>query len=184
MDIIFNDAEQKMKKAIEVLVKEFAVIRSGRASPAILEKVKVNAYGSEMPLDQLATINAPEPRMLLVKPFDKSVLPAIEKAILKADLGLNPVNSGEALRINFPPLNQERREELIKICKKESENTKVTVRNIRHKAKEEIEKMEKDKKISQDDKKRFLDKLQKLTDKYVEEVDKVLEKKEKEIREV
>lgn len=184
MDAEFNDAEQKMKKAIEVLVKEFAAIRTGRASPAILEKIKVQAYGSDMPIDQLATINAPEPRMLLVKPFDKSVLPAIEKAILKADLGLNPVNAGESLRINFPQLNQERREELIKICKKESENTKVAIRNIRHKAKEEIEKMEKDKKISQDDKKRFLDKLQKLTDKYVEEVDKALEKKEKEIREV
>ena len=184
MDAEFNDAEQKMKKAIEVLVKEFAAIRTGKASPAILEKIKVQAYGSDMPLDQLATINAPEPRMLLVKPFDKSVVPAIEKAILKADLGLNPVNVGEALRINFPQLNQERRAELIKICKKESENTKVAIRNIRHKAKEEIEKMKKDKKISQDDKKRFLDKLQKLTDKYVEEVDKVLEKKEKEIREV
>lgn len=181
---ILHQAEDKMKKTIESVVKEYSAIRTGRATPALLDRVKVDAYGQEMHLNQVATITVPEPRLITVKPFDKSTLQAIEKAILKSDLGLNPSPSGDMIRLPIPPLTEERRKELVKLVKKEAEEKKVALRNIRRDAKEHIEKLQKEKKITEDDQKRALDELQKLTDRYTLEIGKVEAAKEKEVMEV
>lgn len=179
-----HQAEDKMKKTIESVHKEYAAIRTGRASPAILDRIRVSAYGQDMPLTQLASISVPEPRMLVIKPFDKSTTQAIEKAILKSDLGLTPSATGDIIRLPIPALNEERRKELVKLVKKESEEKKVAIRNIRRDAKEHIEKLQKDKKITEDEQKRTLDELQKLTDKYTQEIGKIEAAKEKEVMEV
>ncbi|MDD2211445.1 MAG: ribosome recycling factor [Clostridia bacterium] len=181
---VFIEAESKMKKTTEVLRKEFSAMRAGRANPALLEKIKVEYYGALTPLNQLANISAPEPRLLTVQPWDKSVLAEVEKAILKSDLGLNPSNDGNLLRIAIPQLTEERRQELVKTAKKKAEESKVGIRNIRREANDNIKRVEKDKEISEDEAKKRQEEIQKVTDQYIEEVERVLAIKEKEIMEV
>ncbi|MFO7289596.1 ribosome recycling factor [Planifilum fulgidum] len=175
---------EKMEKAIQVLKRDLASMRAGRATPALLEKVTVSYYGSEMPVNQLASISAPEPRLLVVQPWDKSALPEIERAILKSELGLTPTNDGNVIRIAIPALTEERRAELVKVVKKSGEEAKVAIRNVRRDANEEIKKMGKNGEISEDDVRRGQDEIQKLTDRYIREVDEVIAAKEKEIMEI
>lgn len=181
---VVNEAEDKMKKAIEVMRKDFASMRAGRATPAILEKVMVDYYGVPTPINQVANISVPEPRLLVIQPWDKSVISAVEKAIQKSDLGLNPNNDGSVIRLAIPQLTQERRNELVKSAKKKAEDARVAIRNIRRDANEHLKALQKEKQISEDDDKRAQEEVQKLTDKYIKEADKVLEHKEAEIMEV
>ncbi|HHY06028.1 MAG TPA: ribosome recycling factor [Clostridia bacterium] len=181
---VFKEAEAKMKKTIEVLRRDFSTLRAGRANPALLEKIKVEYYGTLTPINQLANISAPEPRLLTVQPWDKSVLEEVEKAILKSDLGLNPSNDGNILRITIPQLTQESREELVKTIKKKTEEAKVSIRNIRREANDNIKCKEKDKGISEDIAKKAQDEIQKITDQYIKETERVCIAKEREIMEV
>jgi ribosome recycling factor len=178
-----KNAEERMEKAIAALKKELAGLRAGRATPALLDRVQVEYYGAMTPVNQLASINVTDSRTLMIQPWDKSAIGAIEKAILKSDLGLTPANDGSAIRITLPALTEERRAELVKTTKKYGEEAKVAIRNIRRDANDEIKKLEKDH-ISEDESKRHQDDIQKLTDRYVAEVDKILSAKEKEIMEV
>lgn len=181
---VYQEMERKMAKAAEALKAEFAGIRTGRANPALLEGIRVQSYGALVPLNQVAGVSVPEPRLLVIQPWDKSALSEIEKAILKSELGLTPMNDGRVIRLPIPPLTEERRRELSKVVKKMAEDHKVAVRNIRREANDEIKKLEKDKKISEDDSKKALEKTQELTDKAIKGIDEVLAKKEKEIMEV
>lgn len=181
---VLQDAEERMQKTVEVLRKEFQSLRAGRANPAILDKVMVDYYGVPTPINQMANVTAPEARLLVIQPWDKSVTPNIEKAILKSDLGLNPNSDGNVIRIAIPQLTQERRKELVKVIKKKTEEAKVGIRNIRRDANEDLKALEKEKEISEDEEKKGQDDVQKLTDKYIADVDKVLDNKEKEIMEV
>ncbi|NLC38222.1 MAG: ribosome recycling factor [Clostridia bacterium] len=181
---LFRDAEGKMKKALEVLNKEFASVRAGRANPALLDRVQVDYYGTMTPLNQLASISAPEARLLVIQPWDKSIIASIEKAILKSDLGLNPSNDGTVIRISIPQLTQERRQELVKVVRKKAEEFRVVIRNIRRETTDKIKAQEKNGEISEDEAKKMQDRTQKLTDKYIELVDKALQIKEEEIQEV
>ncbi|WP_210432955.1 MULTISPECIES: ribosome recycling factor [Carboxydothermus] len=181
MQDILKEAQDHMQKAIEVLKKEFATMRVGRATPALLEKVVVEYYGTQMPVNQLATISAPEPRLLVIQPWDKGALGAIEKAILKSDLGITPTNDGSVIRLAIPPLTQERRQELVKVARKKAEEARVAIRNIRRDANDRIKDLEKDKVISEDEGKRGQDEVQKLTDKFIKTVDELLKAKEDEI---
>lgn len=181
---IIKDAESRMSKAIDALRNELATIRAGRANPALLDRVTVEYYGAETPLKQLAGITAPEARLLVVQPYDKSILSEIEKAILKADLGLTPANDGSVIRIAIPPLTEERRKELVKLVKKAAEDAKVAVRNVRRDANDSLKKSEKDGEITEDDLRRFSDDIQKLTDKHIAKIDEIAANKEKEIMEV
>jgi ribosome recycling factor len=173
-----------MKKAVQALQDELATIRTGRASPALIEHLHVEAYGVSTPLNQLASITAPEARLLVVQPWDPHLLGAIEKAILKSDLGLNPTNDGRVIRVVIPYLSEERRKELIRITRKKVEEGRVAVRAHRHDALETMERMQKNKEISEDDFKRGKERLQKLTDTYIAKVDEVGAHKEEEILEV
>lgn len=173
-----------MEKAIQSLKRELASIRAGRATPALLDKVMVECYGSEMPLNQLANISTPEPRLLVVQPWDKSTLGDVERAILKSDLGLTPNNDGNLIRIAIPALTEERRAELVKVVKKTGEEAKVAIRNIRRDANDEMKKLEKKGDLSEDEARRGQDEIQKLTDRFIQETDQVVETKEKEIMEV
>ncbi|WP_028307335.1 ribosome recycling factor [Desulfitibacter alkalitolerans] len=181
---IYSEAEERMKKTIEVLKKEFASIRAGRANPAILDKIRVDYYGVPTPINQMANISVPEPRLLMIQPWDKSVIGNIEKAILKSDLGLNPNNDGSVIRISIPQLTEERRKELVKMVKKKSEDFRVEVRNSRRDANDQIKMFEKDGEISEDDARKGIDKIQELTDNYIEKINQLLENKEMEIMEV
>lgn len=181
---VIQEAEDKMQKTVEVLRKDYLTLRAGRANPSILEKVQVEYYGALTPVNQLANISSPEARLLLIQPWDKTVTPAIEKAILKSDLGLNPSSDGTVIRLIIPQLTQERRAELVKTVRKKAEETKVGVRNIRRDINDKVKNLEKSKTISEDDAKKGQDDAQKLTDKYIKEIDHVLELKEKEIMEV
>lgn len=181
---VLKETEDHMKGAIEATKREFQAVRTSRANPAILERVVVEYYGTPTPLQQLANISIGDARMLIVQPWDKTVLSAIEKAILKADLGLNPVNDGSIIRLPIPQLTEERRKELVKLVKKEAEEKRVAIRNLRRDANDKIKLLEKEGQISEDDSKRGHDEVQKLTDKYIVEIDKLLEHKEKEIMEV
>lgn len=184
IDMIKQEAEEKMQKSIESLRRDFATIRTGKANPALLDKVTVDYYGTPTPISQMANISAPEARMLVVQPWDKSAVPNVEKAIMKSDLGLNPSSDGTVIRLVLPQLTQETRKELVKKVKKKAEEAKVAVRNIRRDANDELKAAEKTKEISEDECKNAQDDIQKLTDKYVAELDKVLDNKEKEIMEV
>lgn len=184
MKEVISEAEEKMKKSIEILRKDYSTLRAGRANPAILDKVQVDYYGTPTPINQLANISVPEPRLLTIQPWDKSAVPQVEKAILKSDLGLNPSSDGNVIRIVIPQLTQERRAELAKVIRKKAEETRVSVRNIRRDTNERIKGLEKAKTVSEDEAKKGQDDVQKLTDKYIKEVDHVLETKEKEIMEV
>jgi ribosome recycling factor len=181
---LLNEAEQHMKGVIEAAKKDFAAIRTGRANPSILERVHVDYYGTETPLTQLANISVPEPRMILIQPWDKSIFSAVEKAILKSDLSLNPSNDGSVIRLSIPQLTEERRKELVKLVKKEAEEKRVVIRNLRRDANERLKSMEKEAKVPEDEIKKAMDEAQKLTDKYITEIDKLLGHKEQEIMEV
>ena len=180
---IFNDCEAKMKKSIFSLEEEFNGLRTGRASTTVFEKLAVESYGSPTPLNQLATISVPDARMVVIQPWDKNLLGDIEKAILKANLGMTPSNDGKLIRISIPPLTDERRAEIVKQAKKITENYKVAIRNIRRDGIDDAKKQEKSGDMTEDQRKVMEDKLQKLTDTYTEKVTKVLATKEAEIME-
>jgi len=184
MKEVISEADDKMKKAIEVLRKDYSSMRAGRATPALLDKIMVNYYGTPTPINQMAKVSVPEPRMLVIQPWDKTVISAIEKAILKSDLGLTPNNDGNIIRLAIPQLTQERRNELVKVAKKKAEESRVAIRNIRRDANEHLKVLEKEKQISEDDVKRAQEEVQKITDKHIKDVDQVLEHKEQEIMEV
>ncbi len=181
LEELYKETEKKMKKSLEIFKEELIKIRAGVASPAILDVVKVEYYGSVMPVKQLATISVPEPRLIVVQPWDKGSLPEIEKAIWRANLGLNPTNDGSVIRIQIPELTDERRKELVKLVKSEAEHAKVSVRNIRREAIEKLRKAKKESTITEDEEKKGEEKIQKITDKYIEEIEKVAQAKEKEI---
>nr|WP_238456387.1 ribosome recycling factor [Desulfotruncus arcticus] len=170
-----------MMKTVEVLTKEFATMRAGRATPSLLEKIMVQYYGTPTPINQLANISAPEARLLVVQPWDKTVLPDLEKAILKSDLGITPASDGNVIRLAIPQLTQERRTELVKVIKKKAEEGRVAVRNIRRDANDTLKSQQKNGEISEDEQRRLQDEVQKLTDKYIKEIDGLLAAKEKEI---
>lgn len=180
---IKKSAEDRMEKAIGSLKKELVSLRAGRATPALLDRVQVEYYGSMTPVNQLANINTPDSRTIMIQPWDKSSIGAIEKAILKSELGLTPSNDGGAIRLSIPALTEERRGELVKMTKKYGEEAKVAIRNIRRDANDDIKKLEKSS-ISEDESRRHQEDIQKSTDKYIAEIDKVLAGKEKEIMEV
>ncbi|MCR5401693.1 MAG: ribosome recycling factor [Treponema sp.] len=175
--------EARMEKTIAALKDSFNAIRTGRASASIFDKVRVDYYGTKTPLNQVGNISIPEARSIIIQPFDKSLIVEIEKAILTADLGLNPSNDGKVIRISIPPLTQERRKELVKQAKAISETSRTSIRNIRRDGNEELKKMQKGGEITEDDLKKEEDSLQKLTDKYIAEINKIYDSKEKEILE-
>jgi ribosome recycling factor len=181
MKEIINDARTRMQKALEALEHNLSVLRTGRANPGMLQKITVEYYGSEMPINQVANITAPDARTLVVTPFDRGGLSGIEKAIRDSDLGLNPANKGDALYITIPALTEERRKDLVKSAHRYAEEAKVAVRNVRHDAMKAVKQLEKDKLASQDDAKRGEGDVQKVTDEFVAKVDATLEKKESEI---
>lgn len=181
---IHSAHEEKMKKALEALRKEYGSLRAGRATPSLLEKVMVDYYGSPTPVNQVANVSVPEPRMIIIQPWEKSMLNAIDKAIQKSDLGLMPNNDGTVIRLSIPQLTQERRAEIVKVIHKKAEECRVAIRNLRRDANDSIKKIEKDKVISEDEAKKAQDHIQKLTDKYIKEVDQVMAVKEKDIMEV
>ncbi len=181
---IFTEIEDRMNKVLANLKSEFATIRAGRASTALLDKVYVDYYGSPTPINQVASVSVPEPKMILIQPWDLKMLGVIEKTILKSDLHLTPNNDGKVIRLILPELTAERRQELVKLAKKKTEDTKVSIRNIRREYNDTLKKMEKNREISEDDSKRSQDEIQKITDKYIEETDRILASKEKDIMEV
>jgi len=181
---VITDAKARMQKAIEAVRHEFASLRTGRASPTLLEQIRVDYYGVATPITQVATVTVPEPRLLVIAPWDKKMAKDIEKAILKSELGLMPSSDGTHVRVPIPSLTQERRKELAKVAHKHAEEGRVAIRNVRREAKEMIEELEEEGDVSEDDSKRGLDELQKLTDKFIAEVDALLAAKEKEILEV
>lgn len=178
-----KEAEEKMTKALQVAKEGFASLRTGRASPTLIEKITVDYYGSPTPLNGLAGISVPEARMMVVSPYDRNALSAIEKAILASDLGINPSNDGSVIRLVFPPLTEERRKELVKTSHHRGEEGKVAVRNVRRHAKEEMERLQKEGEISEDDLRRSEKELQRLTDQYIAEIETLVEHKEKELLE-
>jgi ribosome recycling factor len=176
-----KEAEQAMKAAVEAVKREFGTVRTGKANPALLDTVRVDAYGTQMPLNQVATVNTPEPTLLVVQPFDQSLIENIEKGIMTADLGLNPANDGNVIRVPVPPLNEERRKEFVKVLHKMAEEGKVSLRHARHKARDTIQDRIKEHELGEDDGRRQLDEVDKMTQKYSDLIDELLEKKEKEV---
>jgi len=178
------DAERRMKHAIEVMIHDFSTYRTGRASPNVLERVHVDYYGTDTPVSQLANISIPEPRQLLIQPYDKTAIAAIERAIMKSDLGITPTTDSNGIRLNFPQMTEERRRDMVKQVNGRAEQAIVAIRNVRRDANEHYKAMQKNKEISEDDEKGYEAKVQKLTDKYVEEVHAVQKKKDAELMEV
>lgn len=176
-----KDSKQRMEKAVDVVRNEFAKLRTGKATPALLDGIKVEYYGTTVPIKQVANVSAPEPRLLVIQPWEKSMLSVIEKAILKSDLGLNPTNDGIVIRIPIPQLTEERRKDLVKVAKKNAEDGKVAIRNIRRDANDTLKKAEKNSEISEDEMHNTQDAIQKLTDEYTKKIDDLLEYKENEI---
>ncbi|WP_059170139.1 ribosome recycling factor [Bacillus sp. FJAT-27445] len=181
---VISNTKDKMAKAIQAYTRELASIRAGRASASLLDRITVDYYGAPTPVNQLAGISTPEARLLVIQPYDKSILGDIEKAIQKSDLGLNPTNDGSLIRIAIPQLTEERRKELVKVVKKESEDAKVAIRNIRRDANDDLKKLEKNGEITEDDLRGYSDDIQKLTDDNISKVDQITKDKEKEIMEV
>ena len=181
---IFDDAERRMKKAVEALKQDLAAIRTGRASSALVERINVDYYGAPTPINQVCQISVPEARLIVIQPYERKLLTDIEKAIQRSDLGINPNNDGQVIRLNVPPLNEERRREMVKTLHKKLDEHKVAIRNIRRDTQDKLQDREKKKEISEDELKRSKDRLQKLTDRYVDEMDKVGKSKELEILEV
>lgn len=184
IDETLRDAESKMSKAVEHAREEFATIRTGRAHPAMFAKITAEYYGTQTPVQQLATFTVPEPRMIVISPFDASAKPAIEKAIRESDLGVNPTDDGKVLRVTFPELTEERRKEFIKLARARAEDARIAVRNVRRTAKQHVEKAEKDSLISEDDVTGAEKRLDGLTKKYVDQIDEVLKHKEAELLEL
>ncbi|WP_102346914.1 ribosome recycling factor [Bacillus sp. Marseille-P3661] len=181
---VLKNAKEKMNKAIQSYKRELATIRAGRANPSILDRIQVDYYGAPTPLNQLSSITVPEARLLVIQPYDKSVLNDIEKAIQKADLGLSPSNDGNIIRISIPPLTEERRKSLVKEVKGLAEEAKVVIRNIRRDANDDLKKLEKDGQITEDEHRGFNEDVQKETDAHIKEIDNITKEKEKEIMEV
>ncbi len=181
---LYREAEERMKKSVEAVRNEFAHIRTGKASAALLDGIRVDYYGSMVPIQQVANITVPEPRLISIQPWEKNMVPVIEKAIRQSDLGLNPNNDGRVIRVPIPTLTEERRKDLVRLVHKLAEEGRVAIRNIRRDVNEKIKKMEKDHEISEDDAHRELDEIQKLTDSYIEKIDELMKLKEKEILEV
>ncbi len=184
VDSALNAAAEKMDKAIAVLKDELAGVRTGRATPALLQRVVVDYYGTPVPIQQLASFSVPEPRTLMISPFDRNAIAAMEKAIMASDLGITPGNDGTVIRLSFPPLTEERRMELIKLVHHRGEEGRVAVRNIRRHSKEELEKLEREGGISEDDLVRSEKELQKLTDKHISDIDEVVAHKDAELKEI
>lgn len=184
IDEINKHSKERMIKATETFKHDLSKIRTGRAHPSLIEHLKVNCYGNDMPLSQLANINVKDARTLSITPWDKNMVQPIEKAIMQSDLGLNPATAGTVIHIPLPPLTEERRKELVKVVKAEGENARVVIRNVRRDANNDIKKLYTEKKISEDDERRAQDNIQKLTDSYIVEIDKILGTKEKELLEV
>ncbi len=184
VDDLFGDADRRMQKAIEVLKQDLAAIRTGRASAALVDRITVDYYGTPTPVNQVATISVPEARLLVIQPWDRKMLVDIEKAIQKSDLGINPSNDGQVIRLAIPALNEERRRDMVKNVHKKLDEHKVAIRNIRRDAHDKLRDREKKKEISEDELKRSTERLQKLTDRFIEEMDKIGKAKELEILEV
>ncbi len=183
-DTIIKQADEKMQKAVAAFRRELATLRAGRANPSLLDRVSVEYYGALTPLNQMANISVPEARLLVIQPYDKSIIVEIEKAIQKAELGLSPSNDGDVIRIAIPALTEERRKELVKLVKKYTEEGKVAVRNIRRDTNDELKKLEKGGDMTEDDLRHYSDEVQKVTDRFVAEIDSIAAAKEKEIMEV
>ncbi len=181
---ILHDAEERMKKSVEALAHEFSTVRTGRATPALVDGIRIDYFGTPTPLKSLAAISTPDAKLVVIQPWDTSVSGDIEKAILKSDLGITPVNDGKLIRLQIPDLSKERRVELAKVVKKMAEDGRISVRNVRHAAVEHLKKTEKDKIITEDEKFTGQDAIQKLTDKYIAKVEELLAAKEKEITEI
>lgn len=180
---IIKDARNRMGKSIENLQLELSTLRTSRATPALVENIKVEYYSANVPLKQIASISLPEARMILIQPWDPNALSAIEKAILKSELGITPNNDGKVIRLILPPLTEERRQELVRFVKRLAEESKVAVRNIRRDANEDVKKLEKNSEITQDERYKAQDEIQKITDEHIERIDEILQLKEKEILE-
>lgn len=183
-DSILLDAEERMEKAMTALTREFGKLRTGRATTALVDAIKVDYYGTLTPINQLASVAVPDSRSITIQPWDKGAVAAVEKAILKSDLGLTPANDGRLIRIVVPPLTEERRKELVKVSRKYAEDAKVAVRNVRRDANDQLKKLEKEKLISEDEQKKAAEDVQKITDRFVAEADKRCQAKEKEIMEI
>jgi ribosome recycling factor len=183
-DAVFEESKEKMTNAIEAVRREFSKLRAGKATPALLDGIMVEAYGSSTPLNQLGTVGAPEARLLVVQPWDKNIIGAIEKAIRTSDLGLNPGSDGNVVRIPIPALTEERRKELVKVAKQYAEEGRVSIRNARREANDLLKKEKKAGDLTEDEEKRAHDRIQELTDEFIKEIDEVLSAKEKEILEI
>jgi ribosome recycling factor len=184
IDDIKTDATTRMGKSVESLVHELAKVRTGRAHPSLLDHIRVDYYGSEVPLSQVANINAEDARTLTVAPWEKSMVQAVEKAIMTSDLGLNPMSAGTVIRVPMPPLTEERRKDLIRVVRNEAEGAKVAIRNIRRDANQELKELVKEKVISEDDERRGQEIIQNLTDQHTKKVEEVLDEKEKDLMEI
>ncbi len=184
VDEALAEASTKMAKAVAVFKEDLAAIRTGRASPGLVQKLEVDYYGAQVPLNQLASFSVPEPRLLVIQPFDRNAIAAIEKAILGSDLGITPSNDGQVIRLAFPPLTEERRKELIKLVHHRAEEARIAVRNVRRHDKEALERLEREGAISEDELRRAEKELQKLTDQHVAEIDEIQRHKEQELREI
>jgi len=181
---VYADTQDRMQKSIDAIRREFASIRTGKASTSLVEGIKVDYYGNITPLSQVASISIPDPRLLVIQPWEKKLIPEIAKAIQKSDLGLNPLTDANVVRLPIPPLTEERRKDLVKLVKKVSEEGKVAVRNIRREANDRFKKAEKEKDISEDDSRKAQEKIQEITDDYIQTVDELVKKKEDEIMEI
>lgn len=179
-----REAQEQMEKTLDALRREFSTVRTGKASPALLDTVRVDAYGSKMPINQVATVSVPEPRLMIVQPWDKGLLSAIEKAIMASELGLNPASDGNVLRVPVPALNEERRREMVKLLHRLAEEARVAVRHARQEANKDVKRREGSHEIGEDDARRQMDEIQKLTDEYIAKVDSLLKSKEQEVMEV
>jgi len=184
MQEVISSNEERMKKSVASLKEGFGALRTGRASAALFDRIRVDAYGEKTPINQVANISIPEARLIVIQPWDKNLIGEIEKAIRTSELSLNPSNDGKVIRISIPALTEERRKDLVKQAKAQAEQTRVSIRNIRRDGNEELKKLLKDTKITEDDESKTTAELQKLTDNYIDQVNKVLEEKEKEIMEV
>jgi len=181
LDLIYSDTEERMGKVINAFQRELATLRAGRATPALLDRIEVDYYGTLTPLNQLAGVSAPESRLLIIQPWDKQSIGDVEKAILKSDLGLTPTSDGNVIRLTIPQLTEERRKELVKVVRKKAEECKVSIRNIRRDANEEIKQLEKSSDITEDERRLAQDNIQEITDKKIVEIDEVTAAKEKEM---
>lgn len=184
LETIYKNAPQKMQKSIESFKYELSKIRTGKANVSLLENITVDYYGQQTPLNHVGTISIPEARLIVIRPWEKTLLPKIEKAILASDIGITPQNDGNVIRLSFPTLTEDRRKELVKMVKKQGEETKVAIRNTRRSFNDEIKKLEKESKVSEDSQMDGLDEIQEITDEFIEKIDEIINKKSNEIMEI